>query len=250
MPDGSRRRSDRRASTSRRSLDERRSGSDRKNEGDPERRKGNRREEESRRVEEDRRSNEERRRGEDRRRERKKRIKIAIYGFLGGLLPAFILIFLNEFQGPPRLVLDGSSALEDKKPEQEHVRFEPKPDPDPESPLPLEPELPTTPEREQKSSAVQTLREDLLNLAPELYYGVKLESLISREDSTAIDSTVTVEAVEFLVKAQRWDTMASADKVSALNGTFGFLMEDFPNLTRTVRLVFDDGRPPLDLRFE
>jgi hypothetical protein len=94
------------------------------------------------------------------------------------------------------------------------------------------------------------LRDELLNIAPALYYGVKLESLISKTDPTAIDSTANVEAVEFSVKGQKWDSIASSDKVKILNSTFGFLKREFPVLTQTVRLVFDDGRPDLDLRFE
>ncbi len=44
--------------------------------------------------------------------------------------------------------------------------------------------------------------------------------------------------------------MGSTDKVVILNSTFSFLRKKFPYLTRTVRLIFDDGRPDLDLRFD
>ena len=59
-----------------------------------------------------------------------------------------------------------------------------------------------------------------------------------------------MDAIEFQVKAKRWDEMAAGDKVTVLNRTFDFLKNTFPSLTQTVRLVFDDGRPNLDLRFE
>ena len=43
--------------------------------------------------------------------------------------------------------------------------------------------------------------------------------------------------------------MVIADKVAILNGTSMFLNKIFLSLTQTLRMIFDDGRPDLTLRF-
>jgi hypothetical protein len=146
-----------------------------------------------------------------------------------------ILIFLNESQQPIKRVRGARSLdYEETPPEVENRKPDPRRQPAP----------PPPPAPVPKKNPVESLREELLGLAPSLYYGVRLESLIRKDDPTAIDSTASVEAVEFSVKAKKWD------KVAILNSTFGYLKTEFPNLTQTVRLIFDDGRPDLDLRFE
>lgn len=180
-----------------------------------------------------------RRSGPRRAAERRNLIKIGAYGLAMAAVPVLILVLLTTFQEPVRRPRGARTmdveTVEEKDPAAPMARLE-EADPEP----PAEPGL----------TGVEALRNDLLNLAPELYHSVKLESLISKDDPTAVDSTATVEAIEFNVKAQRWDTMGSGDKVQVLNNTFSFLKTRFPGLTRTVRLIFDDGRPNLDLKFE
>ena len=184
---------------------------------------------------EERREGEDRRAGEERRRaERKNLSKIALYGLAGGLAPVALILFLNHYQEPVHRPRGGSRTLDY---EIEEVAKVDKP-------------KAKAAKEEEKISGVESLREDLLNLAPDLYHAVKLESLISKTDPNAVDSTATVEAIEFEVKAKRWHEMVGGDKVAVLNRTFDFLKNTFPNLTRTVRLIFDDGRPDLDLRFD
>lgn len=216
---------DRRASEDRRKEDrrtqERRSGDAGEYEGE-ERRKGERRESD-------------RRAGERRAAERKNLKKIAIYGLVGTLVPIGILMLLSQL-APPVKKRSGARKLEvDTMKVEAPAR-----------------ETTTRPIRQKRpeKTGVERLRDDLLNLAPDLYHGVKLESLISKTDPTAVDSTASVEAIEFLVKGKKWDTMGGTDKIVILNKTFSFLKKRFPYLTRTVRLIFDDGRPDLDLKFE
>jgi hypothetical protein len=211
----------RKSEEDRRSSD-RRSGDDSEFEGEDQR-------------EGDRRSEEDRRAGIERRaKERKNLAKIAIYGIGGCAIPILILILLTQIQEPVRRK-SGARKLEVDT---------------------LLADLPTrvAPEKAKpappKKTPVESLRDDLLGLAPYLYHGVKLESLISKTDPAAIDSTASVEAIEFQVKGAKWDTMGGTDKVVVLNKTFSYLKKRFPYLTRTVRLIFDDGRPDLDLQFE
>ena len=212
---------ERRKDSDRRSDTDRRSGEDAEYEGD-DRREG------ERRTEVDRRAGLERRA-----KERKNLAKIAIYGIFGCLIPIVILMLLSEIQTPVRrksgarkLEIDTLLADEPVRVAEE-ARVEP-----------------------PKKTGVETLREEILSLAPYLYHGVKLESLISKKNPTAIDSTASVEAFEIMVKGEKWDSMGGTDKVVILNRTFSFLKKKFPYLTRTVRLIFDDGRPDLDLQFE
>jgi hypothetical protein len=188
------------------------------------------------RSDEDERREGDRRAGNERRSAARKNLgKIALYGLGGGLAPLVLILFLNNFQEPVRRVRStGSRTLDYEIEEVVEAKPEEKP----------------KPKAVKKKTGIQTLRKDLLNLAPDLYHGVMLESLISKSDSTAVDSTATVDAIEFQVKAKRWDEMAGGDKVTVLNRTFDFLKNTFPYLTNTVRLIFDDGRPNLDLRFE
>jgi hypothetical protein len=138
--------------------------------------------------------------------------KIALYGLGGGLAPLILILFLNHFLEPVRRVRsEGSRTLDYKIEKVVKAKAKAKP-------------------KAKEKTGIQSLREDLLNLAPDLYHGVKLESLISKSDPTAVDSTVTVDAIEFQVKAKRWDEMAGDDKVTVLNRTFDFLKNTFPSL--------------------
>ncbi len=159
--------------------------------------------------------------------------KIAGYGVVGCLITMSILILLPKLAPIPKR--GGSRKLEigtlSAEPERIVSSVQAK-------------------AKEPDKTGVERFEESILKLAPDLYHSVRLESLISKTDPTAIDSTTSIEAFEINVKGQKWDTMGSTDKVVIMNSTFSFLRKKFPYLTRTVRLIFDDGRPDLDLRFD
>ena len=101
----------------------------------------------------------------------------------------------------------------------------------------------------------QALREDLLDIAPGVYTGVRL----AMDDKMAVDEKAKIEQllkrlnvnyVEITTDAASWDKLKSDQKVDLLYGTFAFLEKQYPALSQYVRVVFDDDRQALDLKFD
>ena len=95
----------------------------------------------------------------------------------------------------------------------------------------------------------QLLEDGLLALAPEIYLSVRFlhengEALSLDE----LDRAEGVHTIEITVKSEPWDAMESDDRVDLLNRTFKFIKEHYPDMTKFLRLAYDD-RPSFDMRF-
>ncbi len=101
-------------------------------------------------------------------------------------------------------------------------------------------------------AAVTKLSQDVLNIAPRIYYFVKLElesgEYVDKKEDSAGDLAF-VRAIEISTRAAPWDSLGSSDKVDLLHRTYNMLKEKYPHVTRLTKLVFDDGRKDLELRF-
>ena len=48
---------------------------------------------------------------------------------------------------------------------------------------------------------------------------------------------------------KRAERMKPDDRVNLLNNTFKFIKDHYPDMTRFLRLAYDDGRPAFDMAF-
>ncbi|MDP6777549.1 MAG: hypothetical protein QGI83_12375 [Candidatus Latescibacteria bacterium] len=115
---------------------------------------------------------------------------------------------------------------------------------------------PTAPKAAQTTAkddaAVSNLSQDVLNVAPRIYYFVRLEldsgEYIDRKKGSGQDLAF-VRTIEISTRAKPWDNLSSSDKVDLLHRTYNLLKKKYPHATRLTKLVFDDGRKDLELRF-
>ena len=56
--------------------------------------------------------------------------------------------------------------------------------------------------------------------------------------------------IEIDVLAKPWDALTSDGRIKLLYSTYRLLKDGYPDITRQVRLVFDDGRKDLDFEFD
>ena len=108
---------------------------------------------------------------------------------------------------------------------------------------------------DKRASQMARLRNDILNIAPEIYGEVRLElisgSYMDETDVSAAETEdLTVNTIEIQVKSGAWNRMTSDEKVKLLHDTFSLLRARYPALTRFVKLKFDDGRKDLEIRFD
>jgi hypothetical protein len=95
-----------------------------------------------------------------------------------------------------------------------------------------------------------SLEEGLLALAPGVYLSVRF--LHESGDALSLDELEAAEGVhtiEITVKAEPWDAMKPEDRVDLLNRTFQYIKEHYPDMTKFLRLAYDDNRPPFDMKF-
>ena len=159
-------------------------------------------------------------------------IKVAIWAFLGGLLPAATILLLQMYNDPIRRYKTVSKTENEEVIGAQSSRKYLKP---------------------KEKARVEDVRQSLLGIAADLYYAVKLKSKgkeVSIQRFAIVDTSVSLDTIEFSVKSLKWDELDSAEKVLILKKTFRFVREKYPDMTTIVRLTFDDGRQSLDLEFE
>ncbi len=105
------------------------------------------------------------------------------------------------------------------------------------------------------STTLTALSEDVLNIAPHIYYSVRLELVEGGHADVTADAnldlkSVFVRLIEILTRSEAWDMLQSSEKIELLHGTFDLLQKRYPYITRFIRLIFDDGRKNLDLKFD
>ena len=104
-------------------------------------------------------------------------------------------------------------------------------------------------------STIWDFSQDILQLDRAVYRGVRfvLESgiSISAMQESAIDlAKVVIKLIEIDVQAKPWDALKSDDRIELLRKTYRLLKNNYPEITRQVRLVFDDKRKHLDFEFD
>ena len=110
-------------------------------------------------------------------------------------------------------------------------------------------------EDDKPTSTVMKLSEDVLKIAPHIYYSVRLELVegghLDQEAKAKRDlKSVFVRLIEIFVRAEAWNRLKSTEKIDLLYRTFEMLNDRYPDLTEFIRLIFDDGRKNLDLKFD
>ena len=102
----------------------------------------------------------------------------------------------------------------------------------------------------QRWCLVLTLEEALLAMAPGTYLSVRFlhesgQALTPNE----LKTSEGVHTIEITVKSGPWDELAPNDRVVLLNRTFTFIKDRYPNMTKFLRLAFDDNRSAFDMKF-
>ena len=104
-------------------------------------------------------------------------------------------------------------------------------------------------------ATVWDFSQDILKLDKIVYSGVRFilntgESISAMEE-TGIDlAKVVIELIEIDVRGKPWDALRSDDRIQLLFKTYRLLKGSYPEITRQVRLVFDDKRKNLDFEFD
>ena len=120
------------------------------------------------------------------------------------------------------------------------------------TPRPSRPSPTVEKQKSARDAAASKLSQDVLNIAPRIYYFVKLELESGEEsdrDEGPIGALAFVRSIEISTRADPWDSLSSSDKVDLLHRTYNLLREKHAHTTRLTKLVFDDGRKDLELRF-
>ena len=58
-----------------------------------------------------------------------------------------------------------------------------------------------------------------------------------------------MHTIEITVKSDPWDELAPDDGVDLLNRTFKFIKDRYPDMTKFLRLAYDDNRTSFDMKF-
>lgn len=95
-----------------------------------------------------------------------------------------------------------------------------------------------------------TLEEGLLALAPGIYVSVRfLHESGAALTPSELNASAGVHTIEITVKSEAWDELDSQDRVDLLNDTFKFIKDRYPDMTKFLRLAYDDERPSFDMKF-
>lgn len=104
-------------------------------------------------------------------------------------------------------------------------------------------------------ATVWDFSEDILKLDRAIYEGVRFilesgQSISALKESKIDLARVVIELIEIDVRARPWDALTSDGRIQLLYKTYRLLKEGYPDITRQVRLVFDDNRKSLDFEFD
>lgn len=104
-------------------------------------------------------------------------------------------------------------------------------------------------------STVWDFSEDILKLDRKIYEGVRFVLESGKKMSALAESQidlarVVIKIIEIDVRAKPWDALKSDDRIDLLRKTYRLLKGSYPEITRQVRLVFDDDRKNLDFEFD
>lgn len=110
-------------------------------------------------------------------------------------------------------------------------------------------------EPQHEIRTVWNLNEDLIRIAPEIFIRVELKLLsgeiINEKTGVRRDlDQIEVRHVRIYARSDPWDAFSSQAKVELLHRTYQFLQSKYPRMTRHVRLIFDDNRADLPLKFD
>ncbi len=100
-----------------------------------------------------------------------------------------------------------------------------------------------------------TFSTDILKINRRVYSRIRLildsGKVVDRKTFADVDlSKVKVKIVEIFVKSKGWDSLTSDGRIDLLHRTYRTLKNDYPDISRVVRLVFDDNRKQLDFEFD
>ena len=104
--------------------------------------------------------------------------------------------------------------------------------------------------KQEEKDVFLTLEEGLLALAPGIYLSVRF----LYENGNALSPNELKEAegvhtIEITVRSEAWDELEPKKRVDLLNKTFKFIKDRFPDMTKFLRLAYDDDRPSFDMKF-
>ena len=94
---------------------------------------------------------------------------------------------------------------------------------------------------EHQAAVRKALIRKLNDLNPDLYLSVEVE-LKGLEDQMVFQPD-QARIRKIKIRSETWDSLKAGNKVDILNATFTILKQRYPNITRSVILQFDDGRP-------
>jgi len=104
-------------------------------------------------------------------------------------------------------------------------------------------------------ATVGNFSQDILKLDKAVYRAVRFILDTGRSVSGLAESRidlakVVIALIEIDVRAKSWDALKSDDRIQLLYKTYRLLKNNYPEITRQVRLVFDDKRNSLDFEFD
>lgn len=104
-------------------------------------------------------------------------------------------------------------------------------------------------------ATVWDFSEDILKLNRAIYNGVRFilkngDSISALKESKIDLAKVLIVLIEIDVASKPWDALKSDDRINLLYNTYRLLKDGYPDITRQVRLVFDDNRKSLDFEFD
>jgi hypothetical protein len=164
----------------------------------------------------------------------------AVLGLVGAMIPTLvIMLFVRSCEDP---VMERNYRYQREK---RAKRLAP---PEELVPARVVEEVPDT--LKDEPSAFLALEEGLLALAPGIYLSVRFllengEALSPNE----LKQSEGVHTIEITVNSEPWDSLKPEDRVDLLNTTFRFIKDHYPNMTKLLRLAYDDGRPAFDMKF-
>ena len=160
---------------------------------------------------------------------------IAILGLVGSMVPALmLLLFLQTCEDP-------ALKRRYRKPKEQAVKTEV---------VKEEPVERRIVKPQEEEDVFLTLEEGLLALAPGIFLSVRF----LHENGNALSPNELKEAegvhtIEITVKSDAWDELDPKDRVDLLNEAFTFIKDRFPDMTKFLRLAYDDDRPSFDMKF-
>ena len=100
-----------------------------------------------------------------------------------------------------------------------------------------------------------TFSTDILEINRGVYESIRLildsGAVVDKNSFAQVDlSKVKIKIIEILVKSKGWDALSSDGRVDLLFRTYRTLKNSYPDISRVVRLVFDDKRTDLDFEFD